>query len=89
VGLPAQRGDNAAPAATWRYWPDMAMRPERNGIEKMPAEYVDAFFKFSADRDLGESRVLPTVGQVTGSNPVPSDGGRAHAAAFGEPGAGP
>jgi uncharacterized protein YbjT (DUF2867 family) len=37
--------------------------------EAMPAEYVDAFFRFFADGDLDESEVLPTVGEVTGRPP--------------------
>jgi uncharacterized protein YbjT (DUF2867 family) len=35
----------------------------------MPAEYVDAFFRFFADGTLDESRVLPTVEEVTGRPP--------------------
>lgn len=34
-----------------------------------PAEYVDAFFSFFADGTLDESRVLPTVCEVTGRQP--------------------
>jgi uncharacterized protein YbjT (DUF2867 family) len=37
--------------------------------EAMPAEYVEAFFRFFADGDLDESEVLPTVGEVTGRPP--------------------
>ena len=35
----------------------------------MPAEYVDAFFRFFVDGDLDESEVLPTVHEVTGRAP--------------------
>jgi uncharacterized protein YbjT (DUF2867 family) len=35
----------------------------------MPAEYVDAFFSFFADGALDESKVLPTVQEVTGRAP--------------------
>jgi uncharacterized protein YbjT (DUF2867 family) len=35
----------------------------------MPAEYVDAFLSFFADGTLDESRVLPTVLEVTGRQP--------------------
>jgi uncharacterized protein YbjT (DUF2867 family) len=32
----------------------------------MPAEYVDAFFRFNVDGELDESMVLPTVPEITG-----------------------
>jgi uncharacterized protein YbjT (DUF2867 family) len=35
----------------------------------MPAEYVDAFFRFFVDGDLDESAVLPTVQELTGRAP--------------------
>jgi hypothetical protein len=35
----------------------------------MPAQYVDAFFKFYVDGDLDESPVLPTVREVLGREP--------------------
>jgi uncharacterized protein YbjT (DUF2867 family) len=35
----------------------------------MPPEYVDAFMRFFADGTLDESRVLPTVEQITGRPP--------------------
>lgn len=35
----------------------------------MPAEYVDAFFKFFVVGDLDESAVLPTVQEITGAAP--------------------
>ena len=37
--------------------------------QAMPAEYVDAFFRFYADGELDESPVLPTVREVTGREP--------------------
>jgi len=37
--------------------------------QAMPAEYVDAFFRFYVDGDLDESPVLPTVREVTGREP--------------------
>jgi hypothetical protein len=37
--------------------------------ETMSAEYVDAFMSFFADGTLDESRVLPTVQEVTGRRP--------------------
>ncbi|MBV9940620.1 MAG: hypothetical protein JO262_00720 [Solirubrobacterales bacterium] len=49
----------------------------------MPAEYVDAFFRFFADGDLDESAVLPTVQEVTGRAPNSFEAwARAHATAF-------
>jgi uncharacterized protein YbjT (DUF2867 family) len=42
-------------------------RAEMNAA--MPAEYVDAFFRFFVDGDLDESAVLPTVREVTGRAP--------------------
>lgn len=36
---------------------------------QMPQEYVDAFFSFYADGTLDESPVLPTVRDLTGSEP--------------------
>jgi uncharacterized protein YbjT (DUF2867 family) len=49
----------------------------------MPAEYVDAFFKFFVDGDLDESAVLPTVQDLTGRAPRSFEAwARAHAAAF-------
>ncbi len=35
----------------------------------MPAEYVDAFFRFFVDGELDESAVLPTVRELTGRAP--------------------
>jgi uncharacterized protein YbjT (DUF2867 family) len=52
--------------------------------EAMPAEYVDAFFRFFVDGDLDESAVLPTVQEVTGRPPGGYEAwARAHADAFG------
>jgi len=49
----------------------------------MPAEYVDAFFRFFVDGDLDESVVLPTVQEVTGRAPRSFEAwARAHADAF-------
>jgi uncharacterized protein YbjT (DUF2867 family) len=42
-------------------------RAEMNAA--MPAEYVDAFFRFFVDGDLDESAVLPTVRELTGRAP--------------------
>jgi uncharacterized protein YbjT (DUF2867 family) len=51
--------------------------------EAMPAEYVDAFFRFFVDGELDESPVLPTVQEVTGSPPRSFEGwARAHADDF-------
>jgi uncharacterized protein YbjT (DUF2867 family) len=49
----------------------------------MPAEYVDAFFRFFVDGDLDESEVLPTVQEVTGRAPRTFEAwARSHADAF-------
>jgi len=51
--------------------------------EAMPAEYVDAFFRFFVDGDVDESTVLPTVQEVTGSPPRSfEEWARAHADAL-------
>lgn len=47
--------------------PDGDARAEMSAA--MPAEYVDAFFSFYADGTLDESPVLPTVREVTGTQP--------------------
>lgn len=47
--------------------PDDEARAEMTAA--MPAEYVDAFFRFFADGMLDESTVLPTVREVTGRAP--------------------
>jgi uncharacterized protein YbjT (DUF2867 family) len=50
----------------------------------MPSEYADALFGFSTGETLDESRVLPTVEEVTGRLPRPFDAwAAAHAVAFG------
>jgi uncharacterized protein YbjT (DUF2867 family) len=49
----------------------------------MPAEYVDAFFKFFVDGDLDESEVLATVQDITGKAPRSfAAWARAHADVF-------
>ena len=49
----------------------------------MPAEYVDAFFRFFVDGDLDESAILPTVQEVTGRPPRSFEAwARAHAESF-------
>jgi uncharacterized protein YbjT (DUF2867 family) len=49
----------------------------------MPAEYVDAFFRFYVDGTLDESQVLPTVREVTGHPPRTFElWAKAHAGAF-------
>jgi uncharacterized protein YbjT (DUF2867 family) len=49
----------------------------------MPAEYVDAFFRFFADGELDESEVLPTVEEITGRPPRSFEQwARAHADSF-------
>lgn len=51
--------------------------------EAMPAEYVDAFFRFFVDGDVDESAVLPTVQEVIGRPPRGfEEWARAHADAF-------
>jgi uncharacterized protein YbjT (DUF2867 family) len=51
--------------------------------EAMPAEYVDAFFRFFVDGDVDESAVLPTVQEVTGRPPRSFEAwARAHADAL-------
>jgi uncharacterized protein YbjT (DUF2867 family) len=49
----------------------------------MPAEYVDAFFRFFVDGELDESEVLPTVQEVIGRAPRSFEAwAREHAAEF-------
>jgi len=49
----------------------------------MPAEYVKAFFSFNVDGTLDESRVLPTVEEITGQPPRRFEQwARSHADAF-------
>jgi uncharacterized protein YbjT (DUF2867 family) len=60
---------------------DDAARAEMS--QAMPAEYVDAFFRFYVDGDLDESAVLPTVREVTGREPRTFEQwARVHADAF-------
>ncbi|GIG67462.1 NAD(P)H-binding protein [Phytomonospora endophytica] len=47
--------------------PDDVARVEMEAA--MPKKYVDAFFDFYVDGNLDESRVLPTVEEVTGTAP--------------------
>jgi uncharacterized protein YbjT (DUF2867 family) len=47
--------------------PDAEARAEMSA--RMPTKYVDAFFRFYADGTLDESKVLPTVEEVTGRPP--------------------
>jgi uncharacterized protein YbjT (DUF2867 family) len=50
---------------------------------QMPAEYVEAFFRFYVDGELDESPVLPTVQDLTGRAPRTfEDWAWAHASAF-------
>jgi uncharacterized protein YbjT (DUF2867 family) len=50
---------------------------------RMPAEYVQAFFRFFVDGDLDESQVLPTIEQITGRRPGTfAHWARAHAEAL-------
>jgi uncharacterized protein YbjT (DUF2867 family) len=52
-------------------------------LGSMPPEYVDAMFRFFADGEVDESRVLPTVEAVTGRPPGTFEQwARSHAAAF-------
>jgi uncharacterized protein YbjT (DUF2867 family) len=61
--------------------PDEQARAEMS--KTMPARYVDAFFDFYAGGTLDESRVLPTVEQVTGRPPTTfAQWAAAHAGAF-------
>lgn len=53
----------------------LRIRPQSNDearadmSSRMPAEYVDAFFRFYVDGIIDESEVLPTVFDVTGRKP--------------------
>jgi uncharacterized protein YbjT (DUF2867 family) len=61
--------------------PDDEARAEMS--EAMPAKYVDAFFSFYVGGTLDESRVLPTVAEVTGRPPRTfQQWAKAHADAF-------
>jgi uncharacterized protein YbjT (DUF2867 family) len=62
--------------------PDDEARAEMSAA--MPAEYVDAFFRFYVDGELDESMVLPTVPDLIG-RPARTfeQWARAHASAFG------
>lgn len=61
--------------------PDDEARAEMSAT--MPPEYVDAFFSFFVDGTLDESKVLPTVAEITGREPRTFDQWvAAHADAF-------
>jgi uncharacterized protein YbjT (DUF2867 family) len=61
--------------------PDDEARSELSG--RMPAEYVEAFFKFFVEGHLDESEVLPTVEEITGRKPrTYEQWARAHAQAL-------
>jgi uncharacterized protein YbjT (DUF2867 family) len=61
--------------------PDAEARAEMS--RTMPAKYVDATFRFFADGTLDESKVLPTVQQLTGRPPRTFEQwARAHVDAF-------
>lgn len=50
----------------------------------MPAEYVDAFFDYYAEGSYDDSRVLPTVEELTGRAPRTFEQwAQAHALEFG------
>ncbi|HUQ56744.1 NAD(P)H-binding protein [Lentzea sp.] len=54
---------------------DLVLHPQTNDEARaemsaaMPAEYVDAFFRFYVDGTLDESEVLPAVEEITGRPP--------------------
>jgi uncharacterized protein YbjT (DUF2867 family) len=51
---------------------------------RIPAEYVEAFFKFFVDGDVDESQVLPTVEEITSRKPrTYEQWARAHTEALG------
>jgi uncharacterized protein YbjT (DUF2867 family) len=53
-------------------------------LERMPADYAEAFIRFFIDGELNESQVLPTVEEVTGRKPRTFEQwAQAHAEAFG------
>lgn len=61
--------------------PNAEARAEMN--EAMPTEYVDAFFSFYVDGTLDESKVRPTVREITGKPPRAFEQwAREHAGAF-------
>ena len=63
---------------------DAEARAELSGI--MPSEYVDALFRFFVDGTYDDSKVLPTVRELTGAQPRTFEQwARAHAEAFGAP----
>ena len=61
---------------------DAEARAELSG--RMPAEYVEAFFRFFVEGELDESQVLPTVEEITGRKPRTFEQwARAHLEEFG------
>jgi uncharacterized protein YbjT (DUF2867 family) len=83
--LPADRvrilGEVLGRPLTFEGQPDDEARAEMS--KAMPAEYVDAFFRFYSGGTLDESRVRPDVRDVTGRPPRTfRDWAQAHAAAF-------
>lgn len=69
--LPAERlailGRVLGRELSFEGWSDERSRKELG--KQMPDEYVDAFYEFFADGALDESEVLPTVREVTGTEP--------------------
>ena len=77
-GVEPVAGDLNAPATLH---PALEARAEMS--QSTPAQYVDAFFRFYVDGTLDESRVLPTVRDVTGRPPRSfAQWAAAHAADF-------
>jgi hypothetical protein len=71
TGAPADRvailGRVLGRSLRFQTQPDDEARTEMSAA--MPAEYVDAFFRFYADGTLDESVVWPTVRDLTGRPP--------------------
>lgn len=69
--LPAQRADilGRTLGRPLRIRPQSDDEARAQMSAQMPAEYVDAFFRFYVDGIIDESAVLPTVSEVTGRNP--------------------
>jgi len=49
-----------------RFEPQSDAEARAEMAQRMPPEYVEAFFKFYVDGELDESQVLPTVEEITG-----------------------
>jgi uncharacterized protein YbjT (DUF2867 family) len=61
--------------------PDAEAREEMS--QSMPADFVDAFFRFFAEGEFDDSQVLPTVNEITGRQPRAFEQwARVHADAF-------